>query len=296
MIAHVAEASELSGRVVLWLDPETRYAPALLEAPVRLAAAYGAEIETVVVSVTGDADHETDDYGGASAGERPPIRRLGRAGDGHLSEASGQGHAFALLTDRCRRAVEEAGALHRVNVRHMLAHGDAVDRISEMCLARGPWNIVALARTPGFAANSLIGTLLANVSGATGFLLCGEQAALASSRVVVIVEDADRLPSMLRAAERLSPPNGTVHIVVAADTAIEYGDLEAQARLLTSDATAIAFEQPGPTFGVPGALTELIARLKPGLIVARFGGSAFTDGRELARASVATRAPILLVR
>jgi hypothetical protein len=293
MIAHVAEASELSGRVVLWLDPETRYAPALLEAPVRLAAAYGAEIETVVVSVTDDDN--SDDLDDAS-NERPPIRRLGRRANGELPEASGESRAFALLTERCRRAVEEAGAVHSVKVRHALAHGDAVDRISEMCLARGPWNIVALARTPGFAANSLIGTLLANVSGATGFLLCGEHAARAASRVVVIVEDADRLPSMLRAAERLAPPNGKVHIVIAADTAVEYAELEAQARLLTSDQTAIAFEQPGPTFGVPGALTELVARLKPGLVVARFGGSAFTDGRELARASVATRAPILLVR
>ena len=49
MITHVAEASELSGRVVLWLDPEARCTPAVLDAPLRLAAAYDAEVETIVV-------------------------------------------------------------------------------------------------------------------------------------------------------------------------------------------------------------------------------------------------------
>ena len=49
MIAHVAEASELSGRVVLWLNPETRCTPTVLDAPMRLAAVYDAEIETIVV-------------------------------------------------------------------------------------------------------------------------------------------------------------------------------------------------------------------------------------------------------
>ncbi|HEY8193932.1 MAG TPA: hypothetical protein VIF13_02695, partial [Hyphomicrobium sp.] len=67
-------------------------------------------------------------------------------------------------------------------------------------------------------------------------------------------------------------------------------------RLLASDSSAIAFEAAGPTFGVPGALTEIVARMKPSFVVARFGGSALADGRELARASAATRAPILLVR
>jgi hypothetical protein len=60
--------------------------------------------------------------------------------------------------------------------------------------------------------------------------------------------------------------------------------------------STVSFASVGPTFGVPGALTEAVARMKPSLIVARFGGAALADGRELSRASAATRAPILLVR
>jgi hypothetical protein len=284
MIAHVAEASERSGRVVLWLDPEAQCSAAFLETPVRLAAAYGAEVETVVVAPSGE---DADDL---------PIRRIGRGGVSEAALSQSEHRRFGLLTQRYRRAVEEAGARHRVKVRHTEACGDAVDRISEMCLARGPWNIVALGRVPAFGGHALISALLANVGGATGFLLCGEPRAAAGSRVVVIVEDADRLPSMLRAAERLSGSGGSIHVVIGAETAAEHAELDAQARLLTAGSKGVAFEKAGPTFGVPGALTEIVARMKPSLVMARFGGSALADGRELSRASAATRAPILLVR
>lgn len=285
MIAHVAEASELSGRVVLWLDPEANYPASRLQAPVLLAAAYGAEIETVVVS-----------DGSAGEADGVPVRMVGPVALAERSALVEHDRRFELLVKRCRRAVDEAGATHGVRVRHTLAVGDAVDRISEMCDERGPWNIVALARMPSSRGDSVIGTLLANVSGATGFLLCGEQRSK-QSRVVVIVEDAERLPSMLRAAERLSAPRAPVHIVIGADTADGYAEIEGQSRLLASESSLpVIFEDAGPTFGVPGALTEFIARLKPSLAIAVFGGSALADGRELARASVVARSPILLVR
>jgi hypothetical protein len=281
MIAHVAEASELSGRVVLWLDPEARCTPALLEAPMRLAAAYDAEIETVVV------DQSADESGDV------PFRHIGDTSVPHVLPAL---FRFELLAQRCQRAVERASARHRIRVRHAFAQGDAVDRISEMCLARGPWNIVALTRMPALGGQSVINSLLANVGGATGFLLCGGEPAKTKTGVVVIVEDAERLPSMLRAAERLSEPGASVHLVIGAETSAEHAELEQQARLVTADAAGVAFASVGPTFGVPGALTEIVAHMKPSFVVARFGSAALPDGRELSRASAAIRAPILLVR
>ncbi len=285
MIAHVAEASELSGRVVLWLDPEADYPAARLEAPVRLAAAYGAEIETVVIAdASGDLTADV------------PTRLIGPSGSMGERDFPDYSRRFALLVTRCRRAVDDVGAAHGVRVRHSLAAGDAVDRISEMCVERGPWNIVALSRMPVSQSDTVIGTLMANVSGATGFLLCGQQRSK-EPRVVVVIEDVERLTSMLRAAERLSGPRGPVHVVIAADTAEAYAEIEAQSRLLASDFhVPVVFEDVSPTFGVPEALTEHVARLKPSLVVAVFGGSAIADGRELSRACVVARAPILLVR
>jgi hypothetical protein len=285
VIAHVAEASELSGRVVLWLDPEADYPASRLEAPIRLAAAYGAEIETIVITETsGDL---ADDV---------PIRLIGPSWAAKGREIVSHDRRFELLVARCRRAVDDVGAAHGVKVRHSIAQGDAVDRISEMCVERGPWNIVALSRLPASRSDTVIGTLLANVSGATGFLLCAEQRSK-QPRVVVVVEDAERLTSMLRAAERLSGPKGPVHVVVAADTAETYVEVEAQSRLIASEFhVPVVFEDVSPTLGVPEALTEHVARLKPSLIIAVFGGSAVADGRELSRASVVACAPVLLVR
>lgn len=281
MITHVAEASELSGRVVLWLDPESRCTPTVLEAPLRLARAYDAEIETIVVDQRADESGEV------------PFRRIGHVS---LPDVPPVAYRFQLLAQRCRRTVEDAGRTHKVKVRHALAQGDAVDRISEMCLMRGPWNIVALTGTPAVGGQSVINSLLANVSGATGFLLCGDALKNRKTGVVVIVEDGERLPSMLRAAERLSQPGAAIHLVIGAETAAEHADLEHQARLLTADALPVVFAPIGPTFGVPGAMTEIVARMKPSFVVARFGGTAVADGRELSRASAAIQAPILLVR
>jgi hypothetical protein len=281
MMAHVAAASELSGRVVLWLDPEVRCTPAIIEAPVRLAAAYEAEIETIIVGR------------GAGDSNGVPVRLIGQHAETSVPVVE---HRFELLAQRCRRVVEKAGSAHGVKVRHAFSSGDAVDRIAEMCLARGPWNIVALVRMPAVGGHSVIGSLLANVSGATGFLLSGEHPVPKSAPIVVIVEDADRLPSMLRAAERLSGGQSAVHVVIGAETTAEHAELEEQVRLLTSDMNDLIFNIAGPTLGIPGALTEAVARIKPGFVVARFGGAALSDGRELSRASAATRAPILLVR
>ena len=49
MIAHVAEASELSGRVLLWLEPDGVSMPQTFDASVRIAAAYAANLETVTI-------------------------------------------------------------------------------------------------------------------------------------------------------------------------------------------------------------------------------------------------------
>jgi hypothetical protein len=281
MITHVAEASECSGRLVLWLDPEVRCTPALIEAPVRFAAAYGAEVETIAVSEAYDDDI--------------PVGLVATASQDETDGTSGDRH-FALLVERHRRIVERAGRLHGVRVRHTVASGDPVDRISQMCFARGPWNIVALTRVPALGGHALVSSLLANVSGATAFLLCGTHRDNVADRVVVIGEDVDRLPSMLRVADRLSPADGMIHVVIGAETAAEHAELEAQARLITAGAKNVAFDMAGPTFGLPGALLERLAQLKPRLVIARFGGSCLADGRQLARASAAMRAPILLVR
>ena len=281
MIAHVAEAAESSGRVVLWLDPETPCDAALFDAPVRLAAAYGAEVETIVIAPKLFSEE---------ADENAPLRRVVATGLDNPEP-----DAFETRVRFYRRTVELAGAENRVVVRHAITRGDAVDRIAEMCMLSGPWNIVALPRLPVSGGYSLFNAMLANVSGATGFLLSGT-AARGSQRIVVIVEDEDRLPSMLRAGDRMAGLDGALMVMIGAETAAAYSQIEAQTRLVAAETRRVTFQISRPTCGVSGAMLDDILRLKPTGIVARFGGAAIADGAELSRASAALRAPILLVR
>lgn len=288
MIAHVAEASEQRGRVVLWLDAETLCRPQDLDAAVRLASAYGAEVETIFISP--DA---------VIVEEGVPARSVAHVVSGDAPEEAANDQAIMrseLLWRRLKRAAEIAGRTHGVAVHHALAQGNPIDRIAEMCLARGPWNIVAFTGLPAFGGHIVMNELMANVGGATGFLLCSGGKVHAEGPILIFAEDAERLPAMLRAGERLSSGDSKIHLVIAAETRPLFDDLDAHARLLADETYNVTFDPSAPTLGVPATLIEAAARLRPSLIIAPFAGAAIVNGRELARLAVATQAPILVVR
>ncbi len=286
MTAHVAEAAEGSGRVVLWLDPAERADPHRIIAPVKLAAAYGSEVETLVV-IPDWSDRPT----------AIPVRNVTQRRDRKHRSGEANQAAFDLLANRHRRTAEQAGARLGVIVRHARAPGDAVDRIAEMCLERGPWNIIALSRAITATSPFLINDLLANVSGATGVLVAGREPRTGRERrLAVVAEDADRLPSMLRAAGRLAGDTGMIHLLIGTETSAETAELEAHARLIIRGMRGVTFEPAEPTYGVSGVVAERIRQLEPGLVIARYGGTAFPDGRELARTAAITPSLFLLIR
>lgn len=284
MIAHVAEASEGSGRVVLWLDPSVRASPQAIDISVRLAAAYGSEIETVEV-----------DPPYLEPSDGVPMRRVDVRPSVVMADLS-ETDARACLSDGHRRSVDQLAAELKVPVRHARTSGEPIDRLSHMCTVRGPWNIIALSRAPSLDMAEMVSSVFANVSGATGVIVASRHEAAWYGRVAVIAEDSERLPSMLRAAERMVGPNGATHLVIAAATKSVYDELEAQSRLLPEVGTRIIFETTGPTLGVDGALDEKLIRARPSLVIARFGGTLLSDGRALSRCLAVTGAPFLLVR
>ncbi len=287
MIAHVAEVSEHSGRVLVWLDPASSCVPQALTASARIAAAYGSEIETVVVgaidlSALGDL----------------PVRRVAgvRWGGSAATPALDIANAFDLLAQRHRRTADGLGATFKVPVRHTRTSGDAVDRLAELCGAHGPWNIITLSRAPSAGLGPVISDILANVSGATGVVVAGREREPRSQDVVVAIEDSERLPSMLRAAERLRAGKGRIRVLIAAASPAHYSDIEAAVRLATEGRQGLVFEASGATFGVEGALDERLFKSRPGFVIARFGGTLLANGRALARTMTMARAPFLLVR
>ncbi len=287
MIAHVAEASEASGRVLLWLDPGNVSMPQTFDAAVRVAAAYAAELETVVIDGPSAAD--VDDIPAAH------VSFLGKAGR-VLSFIAPGPDARGRLAERQRREVEGLAARARVCLSHASAGGDAIDRLAEMCLARGPWNIIAVSRPPSDDLPGILSAILANVSGATGVVVAGRRSDVLSANVAVVIEDSERMPSMLRAAERLVTGRGKIHVMIAAETAAAYDELDGLVRLATARSPECVLHPGGPDFGVTGTLDEHFFRLRPNFVIARFGGTLLGEARALSRLLAVTPAPFLLVR
>jgi hypothetical protein len=291
MIAHVAEASEASGRVLLWLDPGAVPMPHTFNASVRIASAYAAELETVVM-----------DGPGACLVEGIPSTHVSIAGKvtTNTGDFANAPDPRALLAERQRRDVSRIAALANVSVSHASAGGDAIDRLAEMCLTRGPWNIVAVSRPPSAELPAILSSILANVSGATGVVVAGRQTGhqtgSLSPDVAVVVEDTERMPSMLRAGERLVMPGGKIHVLIAAETAAAYAELDGQLRLVTANMPACVLLPGGADFGVTGALDETLFRLRPCFIIARFGGTLLGEERALTRLLAVASGPFLLVR
>lgn len=287
MIAHVAEASEASGRVLLWLEPGAVSMPQTFDASVHIAKAYAAALETVVID--GPAPCAVDGIPSAH------VSLLGKLTKPSLNLAA-MPDARSLLAERQRREVGTRAADANVVISHASAGGDAIDRLAEMCLQRGPWNIVAVSRPPSAELPAILSSILANVSGATGVVVAGRRAAALSADVAVVVEDGERMPSMLRAAERLVKPGGRIHVMIAAETAAAYAELDHQVRLVAVALPNCVLHPGGPDFGVTGSWDEALFRLRAGFVIARFGGTLLGDNRALTRLLTLSPAPFLLVR
>lgn len=284
MTAHVAEARENSGRVLIWLEPSKSCSPPVFAAASRLASAFGAFLETVVVG-----DHELPPLNDV------PLGRVTCAANGAASGSS-QGNIFALTVRRQQRMAAEAAARSGVTARHSHADGEAIDRLDDMCRQYGPWNIVVLARAPGGDTAQTVSSILANVNGATGVLAAGLNARPASGDVILAVEDAERIPSFLRAAERLRRGNGRIRLMLVSDTRAEMAGLEDAARLAVAGQSGIEFMQPVVSFGACDAASDTLARQKASFVLARFGGVAVPSDRGFARLLVVAKSPFLLVR
>ena len=307
MIAHVAEASEGSGRVLFWLEPKALTSASAIDGATRLAAAFGSEIETLVI-----------DDGVITRARQISVSRLtGSTSSGSSSEPTGQSdniveanivigargrsigeadRAMSLLGERQRRVIETRASALGVPVHHTITAGDAIDQLTGLCLMAGPWNVIALSHEPTAETAATVSSIMANVSGATGVVIAGRGPTRQAGPIAVVAEDCVRLPSMIRAAERLRTPGCSIHLFLAAETASDLCELEAGARLAATDFDHLIFEASSPTLAIQGTLDEALRRLEPGYVIARFGGTLLPGAKALMRTIALTAAPFLLVR
>lgn len=263
MIAHVAEAGEDRGRVVLRLGPTARHSPIAVAAAMRVAAAYGSELESLFVEDAQLFDavrfpfvHEIDVSTGAVRDLAPEAlsRRL-RATAG-------------LVQDQVADHASACG----VRVRAGIVRADPLVALAEACSASGPWNVIVLG--DAIAADDMTGlsAMFDAVVDATGVVLVGAAAASDCGPVVAVVEDLARLPPMLRAAQRLAATTGgRIDLVFLAADAEFATWMESQARLAIGDSPTVSIAAVEVADRSSRAV-ECVAALRPGFVIAQFGG------------------------
>lgn len=287
MIAHVAEAGEGRGRVVLRLDACSRASAVAIEAAVKLAQAFQSEIESLVV----------EDRALFDLALFPFAREISFAGQvrGALSaddiEKGTRLAATALL-----RQVEQIARAAQVQVHRRLVRDDPIHALAAACAANGPWNVVALGEAFTPMHVPVLDRLFEAVSGTTGVVVCGARARRTVGPVVALVEEVERLPPMRRAAERLAAVTGEeTRLILAADDAERLEWMDAQARLVMGDAHNVRLDMLVTGQG-PAVLADQLRRLAPGFVLTRFGGLVLPTATELKPFAAAMDCPLFLVR
>ncbi len=287
MTAHVAEAAEARGRVVLHLHTVNPHAVAI-EAAVRVAQAFQSGIESLFIE-----DSQIFDLASF-----PFAREISFTGRRSRAISSDElEHEFRLAFASIQRRIAELARAAEVPIRQRIVRDDPIAALATTCAECGPWNVVALAEPIGTMSGESLRQLFEAVSDATGLVIVGPHARRTSGPVIVAVEDIDRLPSMVRAGERLaSATGGSLVVLLIADDEERLHWMEGQARLLLGERTDTQIIRASSARGAAEVAAEALRRLKGGFVISQFGGLVVPADRDLRALAASLECPILLVR
>ena len=329
MITHVAEAVEARGRVVLRLTPGAgggQGTLAVIDAAVRLAQAYRAEIESLYIEDVELLRLASFSFAaeipalGHHRGSRPYSYggTLGRGGWRPLCVAELE-RDMRLQVSGLHRLVEQRATQAHVPVRLRVMRVDGLTAVASTCADCGPWNVVVLSEALASLAGDDLALLFEGVPDATGLMVVGhaphgQSPKLTEQPVVLALEQAAALPAMLHTAERLVDSTDTPIAVVlvasdlaAADDGPDMGQkLESQVRLLLSERPPVMRADGTPvvvqlvsltgTHGQLAVIAEALRRLAPGFLIARFGGLIVPPQGSLRLLGTTLSCPLLLIR
>lgn len=287
MIAHVAQAGEDRGRVVLHLQSGHPSAIAL-EAAVRIARAFQSEIESLFVQdeqLMDCADYAFVREISLTGRQRGPMSRAGVARDMHLAAAG------------ARRQIEAMARLAEVPLRSRVVHDEPLRALSIACAETGPWNVVALAEPFTGSTGGMLKQLLVEIAGATGLVLVGPKARRTTGPTIIAIEDIDRLPSMLNAAERLAALDGSevILLLVASDhERLQW--MDGQARLVVEARDDVRIASAEVAHGEAAVIAETLRRMQGGFVIGQFGGLVVPDEGNLRPLGAALECPLFLIR
>lgn len=287
MIAHVAQAGERAGRVVLQVSSPQPHALALLAA-VRVAQAFQSELESVFVE-----DSQLFDCAAYAFVKETSLS--GRQ-ETPLSAEHVQTSLHAAAQG-VRRQLERLARSAQVPLTARVVRDDPVKAVSTACSESGPWNVVALTEPITAAHGPLLRQLFEAIDGTTGLVLIGPRARRVTGPALVVVEDTQRLSDMVRAAERLSALDEApvVVLLVAPDIRL-LANMDAAARLALLDRERIRIEHAIVGRGMAGVAAEALRRQGAGFVVCQFGGAVVPAEDDLGPLAAALECPLLLVR
>ena len=287
MIAHVAEAGEERGRVVLRLGPTGSMSDIALEAAVRVAQAFQSEIESLFIE-----DQRLFDLASF-----PFAREVSLSGrQTRAISAEDIARELRALSAALNRKVAETARRAEVPVRFRSIRDEPVHALAAACTESGPWNVVALAEPLTSGGAGYLAELFAAVEGATGFVLVGPAARRTNGPVVAVIEDVVRVAPMLRAAERLaSVTGGDARLLLAGDDGERLHLMEGQVRLMLAEAAAKPLIA-GSVRSDPAAILSALRRLGAGFAIVQFGGCLARREAGFSPLAAALEGPLFLVR
>lgn len=288
MIAHVAEAGEGRGRVVLTLGASDRLSEAAMAAAVRIAQAFQSEIEGILIE-----DRRLFDLA-----DYPFVREVARTGDSPrpLSIADIDRETRYAASALARRIAAKAKQL-KVKISTRTVRDEPVAALAAACSASGPWNVVVLGQSVRPGSTGRLQALFENVIDTTGVVVVGEQARHSAGPVILAVEDIDRLSAMLRAAARLGEASASVTrvLLIAADHE-QLMWMDGQARLVAGDTNARKVDVSGIVHRGPASVAEQLRRMGGSFVIAQYGGAVFPPEVNGSPIAAVLECPLLLVR
>jgi len=287
MIAHVAQTGEDRGRVVLQLGSAHPSAVAL-EAAVRVARAFQSEIESLFVE-------DTQLFDCAAYGF---VREVSLTGHQRrvMSNAS-MTRDLRLAAQAARRQLEALARRAEVPMRSRVVRDEPLRALSIACAETGPWNVVALAEPFAAGMCGALKQLLLEIPGMTGLVMVGPKARRVTGPAIVAVEDTERLPAMLRTAERLAAIDATAIVLLLIAPDRERLDrMEGEARLVVEAREDVRIERAAVARGESAVIAEALRRLGGGFVICQFGGLVVPDEGDLRPLASVLECPLLLVR
>lgn len=287
MIAHVAQAGEDRGRVVLQMcSPQPN--PLALLAAVRLARAFQSEIESLFIE-----DQQLFDCAAFSF-----VREISLSGRSNRPlSSSAIAQSLHLAAQGAQRQLERLARSAEVPMRTRVVRDEPLRALAIACAETGPWNVVVLSEPFTGGGTHVLKQMFSEIEGATGLLLVGPRGRRVSGPAVVVIEDIERLPDMLRAAERISALEGeSVTVLLTAADDQQLSAMDHAARLALAQREKVRLAHALVTRGMSGVAAEAVRRQGGGFVICQFGGLVVPDDGDLSPLAAGLECPLFLVR